>query len=32
VTNVIFPAFAVGQGSNTTDDPRNFYCTVGYKF
>jgi outer membrane receptor protein involved in Fe transport len=32
VTNVIFPAFAVGQGSNTTDDPRNFYCTVGLKF
>ncbi len=32
VTNVIFPAFAVGQGSNTIDDPRNFYGTVGYHF
>jgi outer membrane receptor protein involved in Fe transport len=32
LTNVIFPTFAVGQGSNTIDDPRNFYFTVGRKF
>ncbi len=32
VSNVIFPTFAVGQGSNTIDDPRNFYFSVGRKF
>jgi outer membrane receptor for monomeric catechols len=32
VTNVIFPTFAVGQGSNTIDEPRNFYFSVGRKF
>jgi outer membrane receptor protein involved in Fe transport len=32
VTDEIFPAFAVGQGSNTIDDPRNFQLTVDYKF
>ncbi|MEJ1973922.1 MAG: TonB-dependent receptor [Lacunisphaera sp.] len=32
LTDVIFPTFAVGQGSNTIDDPRNFYFTTGYKF
>ncbi len=32
LTNVIFPAFAVGQGSNTVDNPRNFYFSFGYKF
>jgi outer membrane receptor for monomeric catechols len=32
ISNVIFPAFAVGQGSNTTDDPRNFYANVAVKF
>ena len=32
LTYVIFPTFSVGQGSNTIDDPRNFYFTTGYKF
>ena len=32
LTDVIFPTFAVGQGSNTIDDPRNFYFSVGRKF
>jgi outer membrane receptor protein involved in Fe transport len=32
LTNVIFPTYAVGQGSNTIDDPRNFYFSAGVKF
>jgi catecholate siderophore receptor len=32
ITNVVFPAFAVGQGSNTIDDPRNYYLSASYKF
>jgi catecholate siderophore receptor len=32
VTDEVFPTFAVGQGSNTIDDPRNFYFSIGRKF
>lgn len=32
ITDVIFPTFAVGQGSNTIDDPRNFYFSAGMRF
>jgi outer membrane receptor protein involved in Fe transport len=32
LTDEIFPTFAVGQGSNTIDDPRNFYFTIDRKF
>jgi catecholate siderophore receptor len=32
LTDEVFPTFAVGQGSNTIDDPRNFYFSVNYTF
>lgn len=32
VTNVIMPEYAINQGSNTVDDPRNYYFSASISF